>query len=360
MRYVEEVEGGKRIIPMIEFADGSRLFEPTDHELAEKLGIELRATHSPYDLVIAGGGPAGLTAAIYAAREGIETLVVDKGSLGGQATITERIENYPGFPSGIGGGELVDNFVAQARKLGVELLPATGVTKLRRSDGDIEVDLSNGQEICSHAVILAVGSTYRRLGVPGEDRLIGSGVHFCATCDGPFYRGAEELVVIGGGNSAFEEAFFLLRFADHVTILERSSTPKASRLLQEKAAREPRIDVLTDIEVVELKGDGALKELVAIDRSSQKEISLHPKAAFVFIGMQPNTEFLRGVVDLDERGFIKTGPNLETSIEGVFAAGDARAGSTKQIASAVGEGATALLMVRDYLRRHDHIATHGY
>ncbi len=182
----------------------------------------------PYDVVIVGGGPAGLSAANYAAREGMDAVVVDRSAMGGQAAITDRVDNYPGFPDGIGGAELTDRFVEQARRYGVELLPALGCESIAAEDDDVVVRLSTGQEISAHAGIIATGSTYRRLGVPGEDGLIGAGVHFCATCDGPFYKGAEELLVIGGGNSALEEGMHLSGFADRVRVLQRGPALTAS------------------------------------------------------------------------------------------------------------------------------------
>jgi len=183
------------------FPGGSFLLEPSDEELARKLGLKIEADRPAYDLAIVGGGPAGLAAAIYAAREGIDAVVIDRSAMGGQAGVTERIDNYPGFPEGIGGAELADRFIAQARRYGVELVAAVGVEGVGQEEGDVMLRLSNGQQVCAHAALIASGSSYRRLGIPGEEDLIGAGVHFCATCDGPFYKGAEELLVIGGGNS---------------------------------------------------------------------------------------------------------------------------------------------------------------
>ncbi len=219
---VEELQKGGRTIPTIVFGDGSNLVDPTNEEVARKLGLTLEASRAFYDLAIVGGGPAGLAAAIYAAREGIDAIVVDRGALGGQAGVTEKIDNYPGFPDGIGGGELADRFIAQARRYGVEMLSAVGVEAVEVDGEDLCLRLGTGQRIASHAVLVAPGSTYKRLDVPGEADLIGAGVHFCATCDGPFYKGSEELLVVGGGNSALEEGVFLTQFADRVHIVQRS------------------------------------------------------------------------------------------------------------------------------------------
>ena len=206
-KYTQKVNNGKQIIPTIVFDDGSILVEPTNAELAAKLGISPQAKRSFYDLVVVGAGPAGLTAALYAAREGIETLVIERAGVGGQAGTTERIDNYPGFSQGIGGAELADQMRAQVERFGVEILPAQAVTEIM-AQGDYKlVRTEAGDEYCSRALLLATGSRYRRLGVPGEEDFIGAGIHFCATCDGPFYKG-QEMVVVGGGNSGVEEGLF--------------------------------------------------------------------------------------------------------------------------------------------------------
>jgi thioredoxin reductase (NADPH) len=204
--------------------------------------------------------------------------------------------------------------------------------------------------VTAGAVLLATGSTYRRTGAPGEADLIGAGVHFCATCDGPFYRGAPELVVVGGGNSGFEEGLFLTQFSNHVTIIEASATPRASRLLQDKVNAHPRMSVLTDTRVSEfVKGDDGKLASVRLEGPDKVATSHPASAAFVFVGLDPNTGFLNGSVELDERGFVITNRMMETSVHGVFAAGDVRAGSTKQLASAVGEGAAVALQIRAHL-----------
>jgi len=361
LRFVEESQHGGRTIPMIVFADGSKLLEPTNEELARKLGLTLEAKRRTYDLVIIGGGPAGLAAAIYAAREGIESIIVERSGLGGQAGVTERIDNYPGFPRGIGGGELADRIVEQAQRYGVELLSAVSVERVEPDEvdeGDVCVTLGGGQELDAHAVLIATGSSYRRLGVPGEDGLIGAGVHFCATCDGPFYRGADELMVIGGGNSALEEGLFLTRFADRVRVVQREPELTASKLLQDKITHDKRFTVMLNTEIVELRGSGKLDAAVVRDRAGGEQQTLHPRAAFVFIGLDPNTAFLRGSVDLDERGFVIDRGGFSTSVDGVFVAGDVRRGSTKQLGSAIGDGIAALIAIREHLQRHHHVAPH--
>lgn len=356
LQLVERLQQGGRTIPTIVFGEGDFLLEPSDEELAQKLGLSLQADRAFYDVAIVGGGPAGLAAAIYAAREGMDAIVIDKSALGGQSGVTERIDNYPGFPEGIGGADLAERFVAQARRYLVELLPAVSVAEIRSEGEDVVLSLGTGQEVAAHAVILATGSSYRRLGVPGEDDLIGAGVHYCATCDGPFYKGAEELMVIGGGNSALEEGLFLTQFAQRIRVLQRGPELTASRLLQDKVLNHPQFSVHTNVEVLELQGQSRLEGVVARSVETGEEFRWNPAAAFVFIGLDPNTQFVNGAVTLDDRGFIQADAMFQTSLDGVFVAGDVREGSTKQLGSAVGDGIAALLAVRRYLQDHHHLA----
>ena len=346
---VERLNDGKRIIPTIIFEDGSKLVEPTNAELAAKLGLPTEAKMSYYDLIIVGGGPAGLTAALYAAREGIETLVIEQSGLGGQAGVTERLDNFPGFPEGVSGAEFADRLAQQARRFGVELLQAQAVTGLRAEDESRYVATADGREYGACAVLIASGSQYKRLGARGEEDFIGAGVHFCATCDGPFYKG-QPVAVIGGGNSAGEESIFLARFASEVNILVRGDDLNASKLVVDKVRENDRITVRPHTEVVEFRGEGKLKSVLVRDRATDQTEEIHPAGVFVFVGLKPNVEWLPAEVARDAGGFIATSATLETSIPGVFAAGDVRAGSTKQAASAAGEGATAALMIRRYLR----------
>ncbi|HEX4433150.1 MAG TPA: FAD-dependent oxidoreductase [Frankiaceae bacterium] len=343
---LKELQSGGQIIPTVVYDDDTFEVNPSDEALAARIGLTLEADRSAYDLVIVGGGPAGLAAAIYAAREGIDAIVVDASALGGQAGITDRIDNYPGFPDGITGAELSERFVAQARRYGVELLSAISVTGIEPDGDDLVTTLASGQMLTSHAVIVATGSTYRRLGVPGEDELIGAGVHFCATCDGPFYRGADEVVVIGGGNSALEEGLHLSEFAKKVRVLARSGL-SASSVLQERVRSDPQFTVHTGVDIAELEGDrGRFSAVVVRDRDTGETRRFPSAAAFVFIGLDPNTAFLGEGIERDGGGFLVTSPTMETSLPGVFAAGDVRAGSTKQLGSAVGDGIAALLMTR--------------
>jgi thioredoxin reductase (NADPH) len=348
LRLVEQTNAGKRVIPTIVFGDGSVLVEPSNADLATKLGLQTRPECAFYDLVVVGGGPTGLTAAIYTARDGIDTLVIERGGFGGQAGLTERLDNFPGFPEGITGAEFADRIADQARRFGVELLSAEAES-IAVDGRYCSVRLANGEEVRAYTLLLAPGSTYRRLGVPGEEDLIGAGVHFCATCNGPFYRG-EHLLVVGGGNSAAEEAVFLTQFASHVTIVTRGTELTASQTAQHKVSENPKIDVRYGAVVEEFQGKSKLARVLLRDVATGATEEMQVAAAFLFIGLQPNTDFVRGSVDLDEFGFFVTGATLRTSVPGVFAAGDARAGSTKQLVSAAGEGATAALMIREYLR----------
>ncbi len=350
---VEALNGGSRIIPTIIFPDGSHLAEPGNDELADKLGLTRVASERTYDLVIVGGGPTGLTAAIYAARENFSVLIVEKSAVGGQAGVTERLDNYPGFPDGVAGHELADRMRRQAERYGVEILQAVAVTSLETVDESwVAVATSTGDHYRAHGVLLATGSLYRRTGAAGEADLIGAGIHFCATCDGPFYRGADEVVVIGGGNSGFEEGIFLTQFARHVTIVEYADAVRASRLLQDKVAAHPSMSVHVGTAVVAFEaGAGKLTGVVLEDRATGQRRTHRASGAFVFIGLEPNTAFLVGEVDLDDQGFVVSDEQFRTSMPGVYVAGDVRRGSTKQLASAVGEGAAAAIALRYHLDR---------
>jgi thioredoxin reductase (NADPH) len=335
---VERRNNGKRFIPTIVFPDGTFVTEPTNDELADRLGLSRAAVHAEYDLVVIGGGPTGLTTSIYAARENARVLIIDKSVPGGQAAVTERLDNYPGFPDGVAGADLADRITRQAKGYGVEILQAVSVTGIEQEKGRVFVHTSTGDRISAKPVLVATGSTYRRSGAAGEADLIGADIHFCATCDGPFYKGAKELIVIGGGNSGLEEGLFLAQFAEHVTVIQRGASLSASLLLRDKVNAHPKMTVLTNTEVVSFQADSAGKfvSLELRDRESGVARSHAASAAFVYIGLAP-------------QNFIMTDRNFRTKILGVFAAGDVREGSTKQLASAVGEGAAAAIQIRYHL-----------
>jgi thioredoxin reductase (NADPH) len=349
LAFVEKVNKGKQMIPTLVFEDGSTLVEPSNAELAAKLGLQTAARNTFYDLIVIGSGPAGLTAALYAAREGIDTLVIERGGVGGQAGITERLDNFPGFPEGISGSEFADRLRQQAERFGVEILQAQEVTEVSLDDEYRCVKTSDGKEYGCWAVLLALGSTYRRLEIPGEDDFIGAGVHFCATCDGPFYRG-KEVLVVGGGNSAGEESIFLTKFASKVTIVTRDPDLTASQIVAEKVRENPQIEIVTNTSPAEFKGKNRL-ETVVLKNIQTGELSEMPVAGvFVFIGLTPNTALVKSMVEMDQWGFLLTDAALQTSVPGLFAAGDCRGGSTKQAASAAGEGAAAALGIRRFLQ----------
>ena len=348
---VESINNGKRIIPTIVFPDGSVLVEPSNDELADKLGISRTAQSKQYDVLIVGAGPTGLTTAIYAARENLSVLIVEKSVTGGQAGITEKLDNYPGFPEGIAGRDLADRITRQAEKYGVEILQAVSVNEIEESGTRICTKLSTGEVIEAKAVLIATGSTYRRTGATGEADLIGAGIHFCATCDGPFYKGAKDLVVVGGGNSGLEEGLFLTQFADRVTIIQAIEKLSGSKLLQEKVEKHPKMRVLLNTEVTSFDSDtsGKLETVTVRDKIKDDLTKIATSGAFIFIGLDPNTGFISDSIKLDDRKFIVTDRSFATNIPGVFAAGDVREGSTKQMASAVGEGAAAAIQIRYYL-----------
>lgn len=347
MAFVQEVNQGKQIVPTLTMPDGSLLVQPSNADLAQRLGVPEKGRIPFYDLVVVGGGPAGLAAALYAAREGLETVVLEKGALGGQAATTEWIENYPGFPEGVGGIDLSRRMEEQARRFGVQIEFAEAEALERQ--GRYRLVKTDTGNFAAWAVLIATGSSHRRLGVPGEDRFIGRGVHYCATCDGPFYKG-QELLVFGGGNSAAEEGLYLTKYASRVALAVRRGELQASQILKDKVLSSPKMSVMYHTEVKEFRGNKRLESVVLRNNQTGQEQEVRPGGVFVFIGLDPNSQWLKGALELDSYGFVISRNTLETSIPGVFAAGDVRAGSTKQVASAAGEGVTAALMVRAYLK----------
>ncbi|MBA3739601.1 MAG: FAD-dependent oxidoreductase [Chloroflexi bacterium] len=352
------------ILPVVAFADGRVLVDPSNRELADAIGLSTRAALPFYDLVIVGAGPAGLAAAVYGASEGLKTLLIEREAPGGQAGTTSRIENYLGFPSGLTGSDLARRALAQARRLGAEILSSQEVATVGRADPYRTVIMGDGAEVSCQAVVVATGVSYRQLDVPGAVELAGAGVYYgAATTEAILYRDAE-VAVIGAGNSAGQAAVHLSRFARRVHLVVRGDDLVAgmSTYLIEQMAALENVELHTGAQTSELRGTGHLEG--ATFTTTDGELKLEVSAAFIFIGQQPRTAWLEGVVARDPRGFVLTGSDigpaqgwnldrepllLESSLPGLFAAGDVRHDSVKRIASAVGEGAMAVQLVHLYL-----------
>lgn len=300
-----------------------------------------------YDCIIVGGGPAGLTAGLYCARAKLNTLLLEKGTIGGQIAITDLVENYPGFPEGISGKELSLRFKEQAERFGLKVVRGEAV-KLEKEGKELFLHLRNNLALRTKAIVIASGSNPRRLGVPGESEFLNRGVSYCATCDGALFDGSP-IAVIGGGDSATQEALFLTRFGSVVYLIHRRDTLRAQKHLQEKVFSNPKIKFIPDTVVEEIKGNHAVEKLILKNTKIGKFSQLAVEGVFIFIGLEPNTVFLKGTVELDENGYVITDEKTRTNLEGVFAAGDCRKGSTGQVAVAVGEGCIAAMQVEKYI-----------
>ena len=303
----------------------------------------------PYDVLVIGAGPAALSAAIYTTREDLSTVLVEKGVVGGLAAITDKIDNYPGFADGVTGMDLADSLWKQAERFGTKIEYGE-VTALDGKNKIKKVSTTAG-DMYSRSVLIATGTDWKKLGIPGEDTYYGRGVHYCATCDGPLYRD-KKLVVVGGGNSAIQESIFLTKFASHIDLLVRGDSLRASDVLQHELEEyKDKITVHFNTTTDEILGDDKLvSKVVGTDKKTSKKVEFEAEGVFIFIGLKPTTGFLESSgVERSEIGFVKTNADLSTNIDGVFAAGDVRDGATMQIASATGEGATAALKIREYL-----------
>ena len=361
-----------KTLPVALFADGSHAVDPSTTEVAERIGLQTEAKLPFYDLTIVGGGPAGLAAAVYGASEGLSTVMVEREAPGGQAGQSSRIENYLGFPVGLSGGDLARRAVAQARRFGVEILTPQVVTGVRVEDPYRYLTLESGAEIACHALIVATGVAYRKLDAPGVDRLSGAGVYYGAAMTEAISCRDEEVFVVGGANSAGQAAMYFARYASRVTMLVRgeSLAKSMSQYLIDQIAETPTIRVRPFAEVARVDGEGKLASVTVRDVRTGAETTEAASSLFVFIGAAPRTDWLDGVVERDERGFLLTGADLirggkrpkgwtvdrdpallETSVPGIFAAGDVRHGSVKRVASGVGEGAIAVSFVHQYLTK---------
>jgi thioredoxin reductase (NADPH) len=359
-------------LPLVVTPDGGQLVQPTDAELAARVGLATLPTSDFYDIIVVGGGPAGLGATVYGASEGLRTVLVERRATGGQAGQSSRIENYLGFPDGVSGEQLTDRARRQATKFGAEVLTTRDVVSLDVCGNARVVRFDDGAQLGAHTIILATGVSYRQLEAPGVEHLAGRGVFYgAATTEGPSCMG-EDVYIVGGANSAGQSALYFARYARRVHLLVRSDslTHSMSHYLIQQVEAEPRIEVHTCTSVVEGHGKEHLEQLVLSDSRTGEQRSVDAQWLFVFIGAAPRTEWLAGVVDRDERGFVLAGPDLsatgtrprgwpldrppyhlETSVPGVFVAGDVRADSVKRVASAVGEGAMAVALVHRYLER---------
>ncbi len=343
--------GGGLDVPAV-LVDDRFLPDPDDHALAEALGVPVPDDLDVYDVAVLGAGPAGLTTAIYTARERLRTLVLDKALPGGQAAITDRIENYPGFPDPVNGAELMERVFRQARKFGAEVRTFEAVEAVEPDGAVFRVRTGQGGHR-ARSVVVASGSVYRRTGVPGEEALIGRGVSFCATCDAPFFRG-KHVVVVGGGNSALQETVHLAEFADRITLVQLLDHLTASRVLEARVRAMPRVEILLSHRLERILGTDGVEAVEVQDLAREQTRTIECHGVFVFIGLEPNAGFLSGLLELDDDGFVVTrDAGLETSVPGIFAAGDVRAGSPKQITAAVGEGTVAAFAVQRWLARRN-------
>jgi thioredoxin reductase (NADPH) len=300
-----------------------------------------------YQLIILGGGPAGLTAGLYAARDRLQVLLVERGVVGGQVMVTDWIDNYPGFPEGVSGSDLVEKMAAHASRFGLESKNGN-VVKAELSAATKKLILESGEELQSQALIICTGVRPNKLGVPGEEKFTGKGVSYCATCDGPFFRD-EEILVVGGGDTAVQEADFLTKFASKVTVIHRRDALRATKVLQEKAFANQRIEFIWSSNVIAIEGEDQV-DRVRLRNMDGKEKEIAASGVFILIGTIPNNEMLpMEELDADRRGFIKTDDEMRTSIPGVMAAGDIRSKTVRQIVNGAGEGAVAAIAAEHYL-----------
>ncbi len=365
---VEEYNQGELRIPTLFFPDGSVMVEPNLRELAEKVGLKTRASLPYYDLIIIGSGPAGLSAAVYASSEGLSTLAIERGTPGGQAGSSPKIDNYLGFPNGISGNELARRAMTQARRLGAEILTAQEVTHISLQDPYRIVRLSDNTEISCRAVLLATGASFHMLRMPGAAALSGAGVYYGAAYTEARSYKDQDVFVVGGANSAAQGALYLSRFARKVNLIVRGELSAAQYLADELRQNE-KIDIYLNTDLIEVHGEGKLEEIVVKNNRTDELQTLKGAAMFVFIGVRPQSQFVADLVARAEKGYVLTGPDLlvegkrpsnwpldrdpyllETSVPGIFAAGDVRYGTTHRVSAATSEGGLAVALIRQYLK----------
>jgi thioredoxin reductase (NADPH) len=368
---VESVEDGEDNLPLVFFPDGSVLVEPEPKELADKVGLKTEPTNPFYDLIIVGGGPAGLGAAVYSGSEGLKTLMIEEEAVGGQAGTSSRIENYLGFPNGISGSELARRATTQSKKFVVEILTAQPVVKVEVEDPYRLITLNDGTQLSCHALLIATGVNTRKLDLPGVEDLYGKGIYYGASLAEAMAYKDQEVFIVGGANSAGQAALFFARYAKKVTILSRSTTlsRSMSAYLVKQIAGVENIEVLDQTEVDQVSGTDQLESITFANMQTGETQTREAAALFIFIGAVPRSDLVENVVERDRVGFILTGQDLiedgkrpqgwkpkrdpfllETSVPGIFAAGDVRHGSVKRVATAVGEGATAVKLIHQHLR----------
>jgi thioredoxin reductase (NADPH) len=369
---VSQADGGEPRLPLVVFPDGTYLEAPENVEVAEKVGLRTRAERPFYDLIIVGGGPSGLAAAVYGASEGLKTVLIEREAPGGQAGTSSRIENYLGFPAGLSGADLSQRAVAQARRFEVEILTPQEVAEVRVEDPYRVVRLADGTEISCHALLITTGVSYRKLEVPGVERLAGAGVYYGAAMTEALSCKDEDVYIVGGANSAGQAAMYFSQHARKVVILCRSGDLRKgmSEYLVKQIEDTPNIEVRVNSGAAEAFGEDNLERLTIKNSKTGEEETASARSLFIFIGAAPKTEWLDGVVERDERGFILSGPDLirdgkrpknwtedrdpyllETSVPGIFVAGDVRYGSVKRVASGVGEGSIAVQFIHRYLAK---------
>ena len=366
---VEGVSAEVTKLPVVFFPDGKTLLQPDLKELAEKVGLQTRAALPFYDIVVAGSGPAGLAAAVYAGSEGYRCLVIERSAPGGQAGSSPKIENYLGFPTGISGDDLTRRAVSQAKRFGVEILSAQEAKQVFVKDSYRILKLSDGTELSCHALLVATGASFHTLKMPGAAELTGAGIYYGAAYTEAMNYKDQDVFVVGGANSAAQGAIYLSQFASRVRVLIRGPKPTASKYLVYALEQNPKIDLLCNTDLVEVSGKNSLEAVIVRNTDTDTTEAFDAGAMFVFIGVRPQSQLVADLVKRSDRGYIFTGPDLivdkkppagwtlerdpfllETSVPGIFAAGDVRFGTNHRVASAVGEGAIAFALMKEYLK----------